>query len=49
MREKIQNEPAKVEVWKMFGNDLLSNILKAHPPPAAFFNGGFNLYTEFED
>ncbi len=36
MREKIQNEPAKVKVWKMFRNDFLNNILKPLPSPGTF-------------
>ncbi len=36
--KKLQNEPAKVWVRKMFENDVLNNILKPPlPPPGAFF------------
>ncbi len=50
IEKKIQNEPAKVEVWKMFENDVLNNILKpCSPYLQLFLMEVLTPYTEFEN
>ncbi len=49
MREKLQNEPAKVKVWEIFRNDVLNNILKPHSPFHFFLMEVLTFYNEFED
>ncbi len=51
MKEKIQNELAKVNEWKMFGNDVLNNTLKPRSSPhlQLFLTDVLTPYTEFED